>query len=214
MEGFSRLAVALLLSIIFALVSYGNAADHHRIVATFIVRDEDVNLKVNLPLWASFIDYFVFMVDTRTKDNSVATIKQILGKYNRPYVIHKNEFDGFGSARTRSLTAAWEAFSNATHVLIADPDWRPELNTLTKAELDSEHDVFRFTVFDRNGATRRRMDWMLRHRKGLAMRYRLHEVLDIGMYTVREINWKIHEIEQAGSWHATVGHQNSMSIAR
>lgn len=184
------------------------------VVATFIIRDEDVNLKVNLPLWASFVDYFVFMVDERTKDNSVTTIESVLRQYNRPHVIRNYEFQGFGAARTLSLAIAWESYGNASHVLITDPDWRPDLNTLSKADLDTVHDVFRFTVFDRNGITRRRMDWLLRHKGGLAMRYRLHEVLDIGMYTVKEIGWKIHEVEQYGSWHASVGHGNSMSIAR
>lgn len=46
------------------------------------------------------------------------------------------------------------------------------------------------------------------------MRYNLHEVLDIGMYTVKNIPWVIHEIEKAGSWHTTVGHGHSMSYQR
>lgn len=46
------------------------------------------------------------------------------------------------------------------------------------------------------------------------MRYNLHEVLDIGIYTMHLIPWVVHEIEKPGSWHTTVGHSNSMSAAR
>lgn len=46
------------------------------------------------------------------------------------------------------------------------------------------------------------------------MRYSLHEVLDIGMYQVKQLNWVVHEIEQLGTWHATVGHGHSHALAR
>jgi hypothetical protein len=75
-------------------------------------------------------------------------------------------------------------------------------------------DVFRFTCFDRNRITKRRMDWLLRHREGLAMRYSLHEVLAIGYYSVKNINWEVHEIEKPGTWHTTVGHSSSFSANR
>jgi len=40
------------------------------------------------------------------------------------------------------------------------------------------------------------MDWLLKHKAGLKMRYHLHEVLDIGYYTVKNIPWVVHEIEK------------------
>jgi hypothetical protein len=58
------------------------------------------------------------------------------------------------------------------------------------------------------------MHWLLKHREGLRMRYNLHEVLDIGEYTWKNLNWTIHEVEQSGSWHSTVGHVHSMSLQR
>lgn len=184
------------------------------IVAAFILRDEDVNLKVNLPIWATFVDYFVFLVDKRTIDGSVLTIQHALRNANRNFVIQYYDFEGFGQARTRSLQLAWSNYPNASHVLIADPDWKPDISTMNKIDLDSSHDVFRFTVYDRNGISRRRMDWLLRNREGLAMRYHLHEVLDIGYYESKEIGWVAYEIEQPGSWHTTVGHGNSVSAKR
>lgn len=81
-------------------------------------------------------------------------------------------------------------------------------------DLDDPADVFRFTAFDRNGVTKRRMDWLLRHREGLAMKYHLHEVLDIGMYSVKQLSWEVREIEKPGTWHTTVGHTNSFAAAR
>lgn len=46
------------------------------------------------------------------------------------------------------------------------------------------------------------------------MRYRLHEVLDIGPYTVKDISLVVREVEQNGTWHSSVGHGNSMSAKR
>ena len=81
--------------------------------------------------------------------------------------------------------------------MIADPDWRPDISTMKKTDLDLTADVFRFLSYDRNNITTRRMDWILRHQPGLKMRYHLHEVLDIGVYTIKNIPWVIHEIEKA-----------------
>lgn len=198
--------------LVSVFVAIANATSS--IVATFILRDEDVNLKVNLPLWTSVVDYFVFLVDRRTIDASVETIQRVLSEAHKNYIIEYYDFEGFGVARTQSLDLAWKHFSNASHVLIVDPDWKPDISTMNKNDLDLSNDVFRFTVFDRNGISRRRMDWLLRHRAGLAMRYHLHEVLDIGLYKHKEINWIAHEIEQEGSWHMTVGHGHSTTLKR
>jgi hypothetical protein len=46
------------------------------------------------------------------------------------------------------------------------------------------------------------------------MRYSLHEVLDIGLYTVKQVSWVVKEIEQLGTWHASIGHEYSMSAKR
>lgn len=177
-------------------------------------RDEEVNFKLNLEKWTKVIGYFIFLIDDRTTDNSVQTIKDILDSAGKKYKIQNYLFTGFGQARTLSLDLTWKTFPQASHVLIADPDWSAELNTIDLTELDFEHDVFRFTAYDRNGVTRRKMDWLLRNKPNLRMRYHLHEVLDIGLYTVKQINWVVHEIEKPGTWHTTVGHGNSMSAKR
>lgn len=182
---------------------------------TMMIRDEAVNIRSNLPLWNEFIDYFVFLIDERTVDDTEEAIKEILEESQTPFQTISYEFEGFGPARTLSLQYAWQYYSQASHVWIADPDWKPELGTMDKKDLDLVNDAFRFLIYDRNGFTTRRCDWLLRHRQGLAMRYHLHEVLDIGeTYSPIPIKWVVREIEQPGSWHTTVGHGHSMSAAR
>jgi hypothetical protein len=198
-----------LLSYFLAIVSRNVS-----LVAVMMIRDEEVNLRSNLPVWSTFTKNFVFLVDRRTKDNSVETIKSILSRQNVNFHLEYHEFDGFGNSRTRSLIAAWQIYPNISHVIICDPDWRPRLNTIHLQDLDPYSDVYRFVVFDRSGSTNRRMDWLLSNRRGLAMRYGLHEVLDIGLYNISLINWIFDEVEQYGSWHATVGHVHSMSAKR
>jgi hypothetical protein len=46
------------------------------------------------------------------------------------------------------------------------------------------------------------------------MRYNLHEVLDIGLYSVKYISWVVREIEKPGTWHTSVGHESSVSAKR
>lgn len=186
---------------------------HVSVVATMICRDEAVNFRSNLGLWLPYIDYFVFTMDYRNSDDSKDVIDNIIKDKSR-YKIYDHNFTDFGSARTTSLEQAWESYPFASHVLISDPDWKPDINTINKNELDFKYDVFRFKIFDRNGATFRQMDWLLKHRQGLRMKYAIHEVLDIGMYSIKAIDWVLHEIEKPGSWHSKVGHGNSMSLNR
>lgn len=206
----SRVLVSLCL-----MLAINSLLADHSIVMTMILRDEAVNIRSNLPLWVGKIDYFVFLIDRRTTDDSEEAIKNILETNKVPFEIVYHDFDGFGSSRTRSLDNAWKFFPQATHVWIADPDWKVDVNIpIRKSDLDLVHDAFRFVIYDRNGQTTRRCDWLLRHREGLRMRYNLHEVLDIGPYEVTFVNWEVHEIEQKGSWHTTVGHTDSFSAQR
>jgi hypothetical protein len=188
------------------------------IIATMIARDEAVNFESNLALWLPVIDYFVFMVDSRTRDETNSTIARILDGNCKGYHIKDYLFEGFGPARTASLIEAFKQFPQATHVWITDPDWRPNTKTMVnKDDINYANvDAFRFLIYDRNGDTTRRADWLLRNREGLRMRYHLHEVLDIGeSYEWLNVDsWTVHEIEQKGSWHTTVGHESSMAANR
>jgi hypothetical protein len=207
------ISFGLVLLITQSLSTAAAQAGENSLAITMICRNEEVNFRSNLALWLRVAKYFVFMLDNRTTDNSESAIAEILSGKAK-YQVISYEFTGFGPARTASLQAVWKHFPEASHVLIADPDWRPEVSTLDLSQLDPVHDVFRFLVYDRNGRTTRRMDWLLRNREGLRMRYHLHEVLDIGDYSVKPISWVAREIERPGTWHAEVGHGNSMSAKR
>lgn len=192
-----------------------NSVSDVSVVVTMICRNEAVNFRSNLRLWFPVVDYFTFIMDSRNSDDSEQVIDSILKEGNKQYIIEKHEFVGFGKARTTSLDAAWRHFPKASHVIIADPDWRPRADTLDKAQLIAANsEVFRFTVYDRNKITTRRIDWMLRHRQGLKMRYHLHEVLDIGYYSWTDTAWEIDEIEQEGTWHNEEGHVTSFAAKR
>lgn len=196
---------------------FGGAVGTASIVMTTLCRDEEVNLIANIPNWLRVVDYFVFVVDNRTRDNSVSTIENALDKVGKKYKVVFNDFTGFGAARTLGLDAAWQHFPQATHVLIADPDWQFDLKTINKNELDLSHDVFRFTIFDaqRSGKFHaRKMDWLLKNKPGLSMKYHLHEVLSIGSYIPKIITWEVREVAKAGTWHETVGHGESDSAQR
>lgn len=212
-------SASVTVSTVAALLVLGSylipAADSASIVMAMICRDEAVNIKTNIPLWMPLIDYFVFLVDNRTVDDTVGTIHKIIGSDKSRYKVISYEFTGFGQARTLSLKETWNHYSSASHVLIADPDWIPISENINHEELDDpKSEVFRFVAYDRNGQTTRRMDWLLRNREGLQMRYHLHEVLDIGPYMVKYVDFVVREVEKPGSWHTTIGHGNSMSAKR
>jgi len=207
------------LSLVVATFWIHASAGVASIVMTMLCRDEHVNLKANLVNWVRVVDYFVFVVDKRTIDGSVKTIESILGSTSKKYTVVWNEFTGFGAARTLSLETAWNVFPNASHVLIADPDWHFNLKTFDKAILatHTNADVFRFTIFDaeRGGRSNmRKMDWLLKNKPGLSMKYNLHEVLSIGNYEAVHIPWEVREVAKEGTWHSTVGHGDSASAER
>lgn len=217
-----RLSVGLLFALaglalrrVFADALAAQAAGGISLAVAMIVRDEEVNIRSNLPLWATFAECFVFMVDERTVDRTEEAVRDVLGAAARRYLVERYSFEGFGEARSLSLQRTWQHCGAASHVMIADPDWRPRLASISLAHLNLDSQVFRFVVYDRSGSTNRRMDWLLRHRDGLRMRYALHEVLDIGFYTaVTVIPWIFDEIEKPGTWHTTVGHGSSMTARR
>lgn len=63
-------------------------------------------------------------------------------------------------------------FPDVSHVLVADADWRPDLSTILKNELDFVHGSFPFLVWDHSGHTSRVMGWLLRFDKDLRFKYR------------------------------------------
>jgi hypothetical protein len=107
---------------LFALMCMAAVANSTGIslAITMICRNEEVNFRSNLELWLNVVDYFVFMVDTRTTDQSVSAIEEILTG-RAEYKIVPYDFEGFGQARSSSLNTVWRYFPQASHVMIADP---------------------------------------------------------------------------------------------
>ncbi len=118
--------------------------------------DEESNLRLNLPLWKDVVDAYVFGIDDRTEDNTVKAIVALLpSSVPREVVYFQFDDGGFSSARNIVLRTAWAKFSWVSHIIMADPDWRPKLNTVDKSQLDhAVHKSFEFKVWDRSGTTR------------------------------------------------------------
>ena len=84
------LTVTLIL-LLLAQCLLAGAAKEVQLAMTMMIRDEAVNLRSNLPLWISIVDYFVFLVDVRTTDDSKQAIEDILNDKVKGYqIIGKN----------------------------------------------------------------------------------------------------------------------------
>eukprot|EP00611_Tribonema_gayanum_P030155 TRINITY_DN829_c0_g2_i1.p1 TRINITY_DN829_c0_g2~~TRINITY_DN829_c0_g2_i1.p1 ORF type:complete len:977 (+),score=264.58 TRINITY_DN829_c0_g2_i1:124-2931(+) len=180
-----------------------------------IIRNEEANLRLNLPLWRDVADCFVFGVDDRTDDDSIGAIHASLPSW-MPRTVYKYTFDGFAGARNLALDAAWQNYRNTTHLLMADPDWKPDLSTIDKTELDTDHQSFEFSIWDRSGQSMRLALWLQKHIKGLRFRYRLHEDLvpppgPNGFFPGKRTKWEVAEVEGALSWHTNIhGHSRGL----
>ncbi|CAM9168801.1 unnamed protein product, partial [Phaeothamnion confervicola] len=183
-----------------------------------IVRDEEHNLRQNLWLWAPFISCYVIGLDARTTDGSEAAVHEALDDAVLPNrrSVFQFEFDGLGHARTLVLQEAWRRFPDATHLIMADPDWRVHPETIDLSQLDFSHSIFALKIWDRNGSTNRWIDWIFLHLPGLSMRYRWHEalVLPPGVpYAPALLRWEVSEVETNSSWHVKQ-HGSSFSYER
>ena len=198
------------------------------VVLTMILRDETDNVRANLPKFRNVVDAVVCGIDDRT--GSTATARAVAEALpDTPRWCFYYHFRGFGDARTRVLREAWAKFAGMSHVLVADPDWEPDLATIRKSDLDFHHTAFAFTIFDRNSQTTRQAHWIVRHGPNLTFSYRLHEQLNVPPEwvdatssdpgaPVKSLTWTVHEVEvkDRESWH-TKGddaHGHSQSYTR
>ena len=81
-------------------------------------------------------------------------------------------FEDFAQARNAVLRSTSHNFPSASHVLIADADWRPQQETLNLSDLDFDHGTFQFRIWDHSGHTTRLAGWLLRNDPGLKFKYR------------------------------------------
>lgn len=81
-------------------------------------------------------------------------------------------FVDFAQARNAVLRSTAHNFPDTSHIIVADADWRPDLATVDKSELDFVHGSFPFLVWDHSGHTSRLMGWLHRFDKNLRFKYR------------------------------------------
>lgn len=81
-------------------------------------------------------------------------------------------FEDFAQARNAVLRSTSHHFPGASHVLIADADWRPDLVTFDMSQVDFDHASFMFMVWDHSGHTTRLGGWLLRNNENLRFKYR------------------------------------------
>lgn len=189
------------------------------LVLAFMVRNEEANLRANLPKWRGVADAVVCGIDRRTSDRTAQAVTDSLP--GLPHWLFWYEFEGFGAARTLVMQEAWRKFPHMSHILVVDPDWEPEEHTVSKADLDFSHALFVFTIYDRNGMTTRQSQWLMRHQPNITFKYRLHEVLMMpalqpGWQAEKVVPWVVHEVEVQGreSWHTVKGHGHTRSYER
>lgn len=184
---------------LFLLVVPRSLALEPTLVLALMVRDEEANLRLNLPRWKDVADAVVCGIDDRTTDGSAHAVLDALDVDNWVFYFR---FENFGQGRTLVLAEAWRKFSHCSHVLTLDPDWEPL--SLAKSDLDWTHRTYFFTVRDRNGMTTRALNWLVRHEQNLTFRYRVHEELEQGTAGPDKlVSWQMHEKEIEGrtSWH-------------
>mmetsp|Transcript_10887 Transcript_10887/g.32488 ORF Transcript_10887/g.32488 Transcript_10887/m.32488 type:complete len:477 (+) Transcript_10887:271-1701(+) len=188
------------------------AAEVPSLLLALMARDEEANLRANLPRLSELTDAAVCGVDDRTVDASARAVTETLR--NAAHFVFYLRFAGFGRARTEVFREGWAAFPRASHVLVLDPDWEATPGTLKKAQLDFKHRTFLFTVWDRNGLTMRTLNWLVRWEAGLSFEHQLHEQLvqpparQPGHANL--LTWRF--VERADvrmSWHAAHGHSQS-----
>lgn len=82
------------------------------------------------------------------------------------------KFEDFGQARNAVLRSTTHHFPDASHILFADADWRPDLATVDLSEVDLIHASFQFLLWDHSGHTTRLAGWLLRNDSRLRFKYR------------------------------------------
>ena len=145
--------------------------DRISLTCLMIVRDEAENLSKNLPLWGrNFFDAYVIAIDDRTIDNTSDVLNHYI-QPETPRYIFKYNFTNFGKARTECLQAAYEQFSHISHIFMIDPDWRPNMTTIKKSDLELDVEAYQFKIWDRSGVSVRYANWLALNQKNLSFAY-------------------------------------------
>jgi len=190
-----------------------------KICALYMVRDESLNIRTNLPLWGSLFSGYVFAVDSRTVDDTILAIAESVPP-GSPRHVFGYRFDGFGNSRTEVFGEAYRTMPWCSHVMVIDPDWQPLQSEFDTEPLrDGSKSGYQFKIWDRSGITTRNCNWLMRHVEGLYFDYYVHEFLrfpDGGPYheDLVLLDWEVAEVESTQSWHQTVGHNENKAVTK
>ena len=109
-------------SLVVAIITMScAAAGAPTLLLALMVRDEEANLRANLPAFSGLADFVVCGIDDRSRDGSARAVAEALPDV--PRWVFYFRFDGFGRGRTGVFREAWRKFPEASHVLVLDPDW-------------------------------------------------------------------------------------------
>ena len=163
-------------SLVVAIITMScAAAGAPTLLLALMVRDEEANLRANLPAFSGLADFVVCGIDDRSRDGSARAVAEALP--DGPRWVFYFRFDGFGRGRTGVFREAWRKFPEASHVLVLDPDWELDAPRASRAHLNADERTFLFKVWDRNGMTSRTMNWLVKHEANLTFEHQLHEQL-------------------------------------
>ena len=208
-------------SLVVAIITLScAAAGAPTLLLALMVRDEEANLRANLPAFSGLADFVVCGIDDRSRDGSARAVAEALPDV--PRWVFYFRFDGFGRGRTGVFREAWRKFPEASHVLVLDPDWELDAPRASRAHLNADERTFLFKVWDRNGMTSRTMNWLVKHEANLTFEHQLHEQLvqpnaGPGPQRAHVLPWEFAEREVRGrdTWHsAATAHGHSQSYER
>ena len=93
---------------------------------------------------------------------------------------------------------------------MVDPDWKPDMKTINKNDLELNIDAYQFKIWDRSGMSTRHANWLAKQQKNLTFAYYVHEDFRLpnGLppLVVKQLDWEVHEVEANITWHTNVGH--------
>ena len=142
---------------------------------TMIVKNEARRLASSLPAWAPIVDFWVIGVDRNNTDDTENVIKTHLAGV--PGEILIVDFDGMGPTWTKVVEHGLKKYPQATHGILADADFTPLPQTLSKWDLDTGCSKLQFTVLEADGTGTRVMDWIYRNIPGVRVERRTHQIL-------------------------------------
>jgi GR25 family glycosyltransferase involved in LPS biosynthesis len=105
-----------------------------KICLNMIVKNESHIIESTLTILSKYIDYWVIS-DTGSTDNTIEIIKNYFEKVNIPGELHEDEWEDFGTNRTKALTYA---YNKCDYIWVFDADDLIDGNLIFPEKMDSD----------------------------------------------------------------------------